>query len=277
MLKRAFVQAALVAVTAAVVVAMWQSPARAGGGPTGGFGGTQCDQGFTPGCTVTAGTTGGGTGGGTVTAAGPGPGGGCAGTMNPTFGCVPPGCMITVAVVACPVGFGGPPGGAPNPAALAQLAVRLLRLPNPVIEANPAPAAVQLTWVPTWLWVAPAVWQPRSATARVPGMAVTATATPVSASWAMGDGRTVICGGPGTPYSSAANPAAPSPDCGYTYTRSSAGQPGAAYKVTATITWAITWTANGGPVQALPQPLFTTAAAPMRVAESQAVNTTGGP
>jgi len=275
MLTRALTRAAAVIAAVAAVTGLWVTPARAGGSPGGVFGGTQCGQSNTPGCTVTAGTAGGGTGGGTLTAAGPG--GGCAGTVNKTFGCVPAGCAITVQTLTCPIGFGGPPGGAPDPAALAQLAVRLLRLPDPVIEANPAPAALQLTWVPTWLWITPAVWQAQSATARVPGMAVTATATPVSASWRMGDGRTVTCYGPGTPYSSGANPAAPSPDCGYTYTRSSAGLPGSAYKVTVTITWAITWTASGGPARALPQPLFTTAMAPMRVAESQAVNTTGGP
>jgi hypothetical protein len=161
------------------------------------------------------------------------------------------------------------------PAVLAQLAVRYLRLPDPVIRSSPAPNAVQLTRLPTWLWVAPATWQPQSRTAHVPGESVTATATPVSASWRMGDGKTVTCHGPGTAYTSGDNPASPSPTCGYTYTRSSAGQPHAAYHVTVTITWDITWTGPGGAGGALP-PLFTAAAAAMRVAESQAVNTAGG-
>jgi hypothetical protein len=43
-------------------------------------------------------------------------------------------------------------------------------------------------------------------------------------------------------------------------------------QVTATITWDITWQRAGG---ALP-PLFTTAVAAFRVAESQALNTSGG-
>jgi hypothetical protein len=45
--------------------------------------------------------------------------------------------------------------------------------------------------------------------------------------------------------------------------------------VTATITWNITWQAADGTGGALP-PLFSTAAAAFRVAESQAVNITGG-
>lgn len=172
-------------------------------------------------------------------------------------------------------GPAAPAAAAPDPAVLAQLAVQYLRLPDPVIRSSPAPGALQLTRLPTWLWIAPAIWRPQSRTAQVPGESVTATATPVAASWSMGDGHTVTCRGPGTPYKSGDSPAAASPTCGYTYTRSSAGQPGAAFHVTVTITWDITWTATGGAGGTLP-PLSSAAAAALRVAESQAVNTTGG-
>lgn len=281
MLMQALRRAALVITAVVIVTGWWQAAASAGGAPGGGFGGTQCGQSYTPSCRVTAGTRGSGgagdkgTGSGTLAAAG-GQGPGCAGTMSKTFGCVPAGCTITVQTLVCPVGVARPPGGgAPAPAVLAQLAVRYLRLPDPVIRSSPAPGALQLTRLPTWLWVAPAAWHPQSKTARVPGASVTATATPVSASWQMGDGKTVTCPGPGTPYAWGDNPASPSPTCGHTYTRSSAGQPGAAFQVTVTITWDITWTGPGRAGGALP-PLFTTAAAAMRVAESQAVNTAGG-
>jgi hypothetical protein len=133
---------------------------------------------------------------------------------------------------------------------------------------------LQLTNLPTWLWINPAEWVPESKTATVPGESVTATATPVSVTWHPGDGSTVTCQGAGTPYTSAANPAAASPDCGHTYTASSAGQPGGAFQATATITWDVTWQGAGGAGGALP-PLFTTAAAAFRVAESQALNTSG--
>jgi hypothetical protein len=286
MLTRTLRRAALVIAAAVIVTGLWQTAASAGGNPGGGFGGTQCGQSYTPGCTVTAGAPGksgtgspGGNVPGTGTVAAPGGGSGCAGTMSKTFGCVPAGCTITVQTVACPVGVAGPPGrGAPAPpppGVLAALAVRFLRLPDPVIRSSPAPGALQLTRLPTWLWVAPAAWRPQSKTAHVPGESVTATATPVSASWRMGDGKTVTCHGPGTAYTARDNPASSSPTCGYTYARSSAGQPHAAYHVTVTITWDITWTGTGGAGGALP-PLFTAAAAAMRVAESQAVNTAGG-
>jgi hypothetical protein len=117
-------------------------------------------------------------------------------------------------------------------------------------------------------------WVPESKTATVPGESVTATATPVSVTWHPGDGSTVTCQGAGNPYTSADNPAAASPDCGHTYTSSSAGQPGGAFQATATITWDVTWQGAGGAGGVL-SPLFTTAVAAFRVAESQALNTSG--
>jgi hypothetical protein len=144
-----------------------------------------------------------------------------------------------------------------------------------VIRSSPAAGDLQLTQLPTWLWISRALWAPRSQTAAVPGEQVTATATPVSVSWRMGDGTTVTCNGPGTPYSNRFNPAFRSPDCGHTYTRSSAGQQDGAYPVTATITWDITWAGTGGAGGTLP-PLLSTSVAAFRVAESQAVNTSAG-
>jgi hypothetical protein len=274
MLTRALSRTAVVMAVVVAATVLWPAAASAQGGPGGGVGGTQCGQGYTPGCVVSAGTRG-ASGTGSALAAAGGLGGGCSGTVSKSFGCVPAGCTITVATVVCPLGVTGPAGGAPPPAVVAQLAVRYLRLPDPVIRSSPAPGALQLTRLPTWLWVAPAAWQPQSKTAHVRGESVTATATPVSASWRMGYGKTVTCHGPGTPYTTTGNPASASPTCGYTYTRSSAGQPHGAYHVRLTITWHITWRGPGGAGGALP-PLFTAAAAAMRVAESQAINTTGG-
>ena len=252
-----------------------------------------CDQSYSPQCDVTAGT---GASAGTPaspgtqagsqppagTTAGGGTAGGCSGTMNATWGCIPAGCQVTVQTLACPLGVGGvapPPGNnpapvLPAPGVLAALARQTLGLPSPVIRSSPAQNALQLTNLPTWLWINPAEWVPESKTATVPGESVTATATPVSVTWHPGDGSTVTCQGAGTPYTSADNPAAASPDCGHTYTASSAGQPGGAFQATATITWDVTWQGAGGAGGAL-APLFTTAVAAFRVAESQALNTSG--
>jgi hypothetical protein len=144
-----------------------------------------------------------------------------------------------------------------------------------VIRSSPAQSALQLTNLPTRLWINPAEWVPESKTATVPGESVTATATPVSVTWHPGDGSTVTCQGAGAPYTSADNPGSASPDCGHTYTSSSAGQPDGAFRATATITWDVTWRGAGGAGGVLP-PLFTTAVAAFRVAESQALDTSGG-
>ncbi len=70
------------------------------------------------------------------------------------------------------------PGVAPSPAQLAEQSRSQLLLPSPRIEANPVGA--QLVNLPTWLWLDPASWGPRSAIAQVPGVSVTAVARPTS-------------------------------------------------------------------------------------------------
>jgi hypothetical protein len=293
-LTHALVTVLAAGLAAVLLLAAGQQAALAGGGPGGGnlVGSVTCGQSYSPQCDVMAGS---GPSAGTPASPGPqaggqpavgtaaaGGAGGCSGTMNKTWGCIPAGCQVTVQTLACPLGIGGvaPPPGVgpapvlPAPGVLAALARQTLGLPSPVIRSSPAQAALQLTNLPTWLWINPAEWVPESKTATVPGESVTATATPVSVTWHPGHGSTVTCQGAGTPYTSGDNPAAASPDCGHTYTTSSAGQPGGAFQATATITWDITWQGVGGAGGALP-PLFTTAVAAFRVAESQALNTSG--
>lgn len=168
---------------------------------------------------------------------------------------------------------GQQPGAAllPSPAELAQMARKQLRLPSPSIAANPA--GDQLVNLPTWMWLSGG-WGPVSATASVPGVSVTAVATPTSVTWAMGDGSTVTCTGAGTPYKAGTDPKAPSPDCGHVYRRSSASQPGQAYPVTATVHWTVTWS-GAGQGGTFPD-MTTTGNATFRVAESQALNNGGG-
>jgi hypothetical protein len=66
-------------------------------------------------------------------AGGEGAAGGCQGTENKTFGCVPAGCQVTVQTLACPIGVAAPAGPAagagpapPDPAVLAALARQTL-------------------------------------------------------------------------------------------------------------------------------------------------------
>ncbi|MFF0147017.1 hypothetical protein [Amycolatopsis sulphurea] len=159
----------------------------------------------------------------------------------------------------------------PSPAELAQMARKQLRLPTPTIAANPV--GDQLVNLPTWMWLASG-WGPVSATASVPGVSVTATATPTSVTWSMGDGSTVTCTGAGTPFRTGSDPKAPSPDCGHTYRTSSAKQAGQAFPVAATVRWTVAW-AGAGQGGTFPG-LTTTGNAVLRVAESQALNNGGG-
>ncbi len=164
---------------------------------------------------------------------------------------------------------GQEPGAAPlpSPDELAEQARSQLRLPSPVIGSSPA--GTQLVRLPTWLWLDRAMWRPQSATASVPGVSVTATATPTRVAWVMGDGSTVSCAGPGTPFPAQGDPQAASPDCGHTYQRSSAGAPGERFPAVATVSWRITWS-GAGASGTFPD-MTTSAAASFRVAEAQAL------
>ena len=157
-----------------------------------------------------------------------------------------------------------------NPVVVAEQAVKQLALASPTIEMAPPPGSPQLVGVATWMWVNPGAWQTLSASATAGTVTTTATATPQKVVWDLGDGDTVTCDGPGTPYS----PAAPNAttNCSYTW-----GQAGT-YQVTATLYWSVTWTAAGAPgggnlgLQAGPA-----AEVAVTVTESQAINTpTGG-
>ncbi|WP_436776774.1 hypothetical protein [Yinghuangia sp. YIM S09857] len=160
-----------------------------------------------------------------------------------------------------------PPASPPSPAQLAQVAVSRLVLPTPSVGTSPS--GDQVVSVPTWLWVEASSWGSVSATAAVPGVSVTATAVPVSAVWSMGNGDAVTCAGPGTPYGPGSDPASGSPDCGYTYARSSAGQPAERFAVTVTVTWRVSW--SGGGQSGVVDGMSTQAMAGLRVREVQAV------
>ncbi|MGH9268455.1 MAG: hypothetical protein ACRD0D_09790 [Acidimicrobiales bacterium] len=119
-----------------------------------------------------------------------------------------------------------------DPSALAQRALSYTPLTAPGIGLNPA--GEQVVNVATWLWVDPALWSTQTATASVAGLSVTTTATPQRVIWDLGNGDSIVCGGPGTPYDSSKPESAQHTDCSYMYRRSSAGRPDGRFVVTAT-------------------------------------------
>lgn len=165
----------------------------------------------------------------------------------------------------------GQPGPVPlpSPAELAAQARNQLQLPAPKIKANPA--GDQLVSLPTWLWLDRSSWGDVSATASVPGVSVTAVARPTSVTWSMGDGGSVTCTGPGSPFPAGGDPKSASPDCGYTYKTSSAGQRADAFPVTATVNWTVTWS-GAGQGGTFPN-MMTSASVAFRVAESHGIAT----
>ncbi|WSC24922.1 ATP/GTP-binding protein (plasmid) [Streptomyces sp. NBC_01766] len=140
-----------------------------------------------------------------------------------------------------------PKAAAVDPAVVAQQAVDKMLLAGPKIELRPKPGKTGLVGLPVWMWtvVSPSTFGPNTATATAGAVSVTATAKVSKIVWAMGDGTSETCNGPGTPYRASFGKA-PSPTCGHTYTRTSGSQPGKKYTVTATSTWSINWSVVGG-------------------------------
>jgi len=143
-----------------------------------------------------------------------------------------------------------PPAPGVDPYSVALQAEHSIVLPQPAINVNPAGAAV--VNLPTWLWIDPSSWHSYSVSASVGSVVATAVATPVTVRWSMGDGGSVVCDGPGTNYDTSLPATQQVTGCSYSYRVSSAGQPAvdgspddASFLVTATETWAVSWSAQG--------------------------------
>jgi hypothetical protein len=144
-----------------------------------------------------------------------------------------------------PPGFQAPP----DPAVLAARALATLDLRPPTIGIAPNPAVGPgLVGLPIWLWVPPdgnpddnaSSWGPLTASESERGVTVNLTAVVGKIVWDMGDGNTVTCTNPGTPY---ARQGGKSPTCGYDGYRT-ANRGDERYTVTAVTTWTVTWDAG---------------------------------
>lgn len=151
-------------------------------------------------------------------------------------------------------------------ATLARRAFNELPLLYPRPRTAPPATAKQLVGVRTWLWVDADDWRPMSATASIPGLSATVTAQPSTVTWEMGDGTTVTCNGPGTPYDPNTPDDAQSTDCGHTY------QHDGDRTVLTTIEWTVSWTASNGEGGTLPAVQRSTQF-PLTVEQRQAVIT----
>ncbi|MFN2587094.1 MAG: PKD domain-containing protein [Actinomycetota bacterium] len=101
-------------------------------------------------------------------------------------------------------------------------------------DVNVAPARTGLTGLDSFFWVdGPA---PISATARAPGLTVTAEARPIRYLWDFGDGNRTSTAHPGRPWTPRRPGNAP-------HLYETKGR----YTVAAEVVWAARWRVNGGP------------------------------
>lgn len=144
-------------------------------------------------------------------------------------------------------GDGEAPGQAQvTPEQVAQQAVEQMTLNGPRIGIAPKPGKTGLVGLPVWMWndKGETTTGPQTVTASAGAVTVTATAEVDKVVWEMGDGSSVTCTKPGTPYK-ASYGKKESPDCGHVYTHTSKGESGNKYKITATATWTIHWQGGG--------------------------------
>jgi hypothetical protein len=156
---------------------------------------------------------------------------------------------------------GGPPPPPPTDVVAAQ-AASTLQLALPEVATAPPQGGVQLAGVDVWFWVTNN--RPAQATATVPGLSATVTATPTATHLAFADGTRVDCAGGGTPY----DRARPGRQQHSTCTRVFRDR--GTQRVDVTVDWAITWTASTGEAGILPAVGRTTTLV-LPVQEGQAV------
>ena len=137
-----------------------------------------------------------------------------------------------------------PPGTEVDLEALAQRAVRNLGIEPITIGIVPEdePGRVGIVGMPVWMWVqepGPTTYGPVEGEASAGAVTVTANARVDRIVFDMGDGTTITCNGPGTPYEDRYG-VTDSPDCGHQYDKQ--GDP---YTVTATSYWVARWQGPG--------------------------------
>ena len=151
---------------------------------------------------------------------------------------------------------------APSATELAAAAQSELDLPLPDVSTSPPSGSQQLDGVPVWFWMDHT--DPVTATATIPGLSATLTATPTSSRFTISDGTTLRCADLGTPYDPARPSAAQHSDCTHTF------DDRGTFTVEATVDWELTWVATDGESGTLP-PVAKTSTLDLHVQEGQAV------
>ncbi|MFD0683295.1 hypothetical protein [Actinomadura fibrosa] len=188
---------------------------------------------------------------------GGGSGSGSGGGSGPFIPPPPEGLADNEAAGFVPVD--GPAAPAAAPPSAFDLAVSAMAgtfLPSPKVRT--APADKTYIRMRTSLWVEGVE---AKSTDPIGAPQVQATATPSKVVWNLGE-KTIECTGLGTPKGTS---------CSYVYQRSSAGQPGGSWKITATVYWDVSYRClAGGCAPGVLDPQQTTSApTPLVVSEIQ--------
>lgn len=128
-----------------------------------------------------------------------------------------------------------------DPELLAFRVLEVMALHRAGVGTTPSAGRTGLVGLPTYLWitdVGPSVTGPQTRTASAGAVTVTGTARVLRMDWSLGNGSSITCAGPGTPYQDSFG-SRPSPTCGYTYTT-----PGS-YAISLTTHWRFAWAGGG--------------------------------
>jgi hypothetical protein len=161
-----------------------------------------------------------------------------------------------------------------TPQELLQVAIGELRVPVMAPGTAPPLGRDGLVGLPEWFWVSAAQWHPYTVTVSAGPVWAEVIATPSQLSFDPGGGLGgASCQGPGISYRAARAAGQTATPCSYTYTQSSALQPGGAYPASVTVTWVVTWTGSGGTGGTVNAGLQIADPISVRVAEGQALVT----
>lgn len=203
-------------------------------------------------------------------------------------------------IATCPLGPGSrdlwraaaPPAPQQvDPAVVAQMAVSKLQLLPATLGTSPGGDQTALVGTPVWLWLVPddntyaSEAKPLTVTASVPGMTVTAKVWSTGVQWNLGDGTSLTCDSPGTPYTVGLRVSSSS--CEHTYSQPSltanGGKaieqslvPGGAYALSALVTWTVGWTSSTGQAGHFAMDAQQSKPAYVIVEEAQVLNNQGG-
>lgn len=166
-----------------------------------------------------------------------------------------------------------PPGlNVLTPGQAAAALVKTFKLEGVSIGSTTNKSGKGAVGLPVWLWVqnqTPLSWGPYVESATLGGVTVTATARVANVVYSMGDGQTVLCANPGTPWVKGFGNT-DSPTCGYRYSQMSPSDGAQPYTVTATSNWEVSWTSSVGATGVIGT--TTQSQMQIRVGELQAVN-----